>query len=212
MCESANIVIVDYGAGNLESVVRAFARAGAAARITADAAAVSAAQAIVLPGVGAFDTAMARLQDTGIDTVLRERVAQGHTPVLGICLGFQMFTRASAEGRAAGFAWIDGESQRFPAGPETPVKVPHIGWNDVLPQGDSPLFRGLGARPCFYFAHSYYVDCLSPAAVVAETDYGRRFTAVVQQGPLVGVQFHPEKSHDNGARFLRNFLEMNGLA
>jgi glutamine amidotransferase len=204
-------IIVDYGAGNLVSVLRAFRLAGSEARISADPEEVARAKRIVLPGVGFFDVAMENLRSTGILPVLERRVRQEGTPILGICLGMQMFTRFSEEGNAPGLGWIDAETKRFrPA--EAAVKVPHLGWNEIQSAASCPLLKGLPPESCFYFAHSYYVDCAGEAAVKASTRYGVEFAAVIQQDNIFGVQFHPEKSHDNGLHFLRRFLELTAHA
>lgn len=198
------IAIVDYGAGNLESVVRAFHKLGEPATITQRAEDITCATRIVLPGVGFFDSAMALLRERGLVEVLERRVRQGGVPVLGICLGFQMFARHSEEGDAAGLGWLDAEVRKLPAGD---LKIPHIGWNDLAWQPGAALGAGLKPGACFYFAHSYYVDLSPSHAPAATCSYGAEFTAAVQHGNLFGVQFHPEKSHENGLRLLQNFLE-----
>lgn len=207
------VVILDYGAGNLASVVRGLRRAGVEAVVSSRHRDVAAAKGIVLPGVGFFDAAMERLRSGGLLGLLEERVLGARVPVLGICLGMQMFTEHSEEGDAAGLGWIRGRTMRFrfEGGVDAP-KVPHLGWTAVRRCAEGPLFDALPPLPCFYFAHSYHIACTDAAVVAAEADYGIRFPAAVHWGNIYGTQFHPEKSHDNGARFLRNFVKAAGLA
>jgi len=203
------IVVVNYGVGNMESVLRAFHRLGAEARLSAGPADIAAADHLILPGVGFFDKAMGRLRDTGLLDPLHHKVVEEKTPVLGICLGFQMLTRHSEEGDTEGLGWIDAETKAFDFTKQEPrPKVPHIGWNQLAPANGHALFDTLNTDSCYYFAHSYYVTCNDPAALVATTDYGLPFASVVQRDNIFGTQFHPEKSHDSGTRFLQRFLEL----
>ena len=197
------IIIINYGIGNLDSVVRAFRRADAEVAISSTREDLSAAEGIVLPGVGSFGQAMASLRESGLLPVLNQKVLENHTPVLGICLGFQMFTRCSEEGDAEGLGWIEGQTRRLSSGP---LPIPHIGWNDLARRGDSVLLAGVPDDACFYFAHSYFVECREDA-VLATTDYGMPFAAAVEAGPIFGTQFHPEKSLANGLKVVRNFVE-----
>jgi glutamine amidotransferase len=196
------IVIINYGIGNLDSVVRAFRRADAAVAISSDVKAVEAAEGVVLPGVGSFEPAMATLRDSGLLPVLNRRVFEARTPVLGICLGFQMFTRHSEEGDAEGLGWLDGRTRRL----SCDLPIPHIGWNDTARRGDSILFAGVPEDASFYFAHSYCVECQDDA-IRATTEYGESFASAVEAAPIFGTQFHPEKSLANGLKVVRNFVE-----
>ncbi len=203
------IAIVDYGAGNLESVVRAFSKLGEEARITRSVEDLDAATRIVLPGVGFFDKAMQFLRDSGLAEALHRRVLVEQTPLLGICLGFQMFCRHSEEGDAAGLGWLDATVQRLPTAGQ---KIPHIGWNEPQWSAGHPWAAGLKPGACFYFAHSYCVTQADPGVVAATCGYGVEFTAAVQRDNLFGIQFHPEKSHENGLCLLKNFLEISHRA
>lgn len=203
------IAIVDYGAGNLESVVRAFTRLGEEARITQSPEEVAAADRIVLPGVGFFDKAIQFLHARGLAAVLERRALGERVPLLGICLGFQMLCAHSEEGDAAGLGWLDAQVRRLPG---NGLKVPHIGWNDPAWAPGHPWAEGLKPGACFYFAHSYYVDAGDADTVAATCAYGVPFAAAAQRGNLFGVQFHPEKSHENGLRLLQNFLEISARA
>lgn len=202
------IVIVDYGMGNLGSIANMLRKAGAEARIASAADEVARAGKLVLPGVGAFDAGMRNLEERGLLPALRERALGAKVPVLGICLGMQLFCRSSEEGSREGLGWFDARCVRFrfPEG-AAPRKVPHMGWNTVAAVRESALFRGMPPVPRFYFVHSFHVVCRDPGDVLATTDYGIPFASAVGRGNLLGVQFHPEKSHSFGMRLLRNFAE-----
>ncbi|MDI7274522.1 MAG: imidazole glycerol phosphate synthase subunit HisH [Anaerolineae bacterium] len=195
------IAIVDYGIGNLRSVEKAFLHVGADALVTADPAVAAAAEAIVLPGVGAFGDGMAQLRGSGFIAVLEEAAASGR-PILGICLGMQLLFEESEEmGRHAGLGLLPGRVRRFAPG----LKVPHIGWNQVHVVRPSALLEGLAQDSYAYFVHSYFVDPGDERTVLATTNYGRPFASVVGRGQIFGLQFHPEKSQEVGLHVLRNF-------
>ena len=202
------IAIVDYGIGNLRSVEKALQRVGAEAWVTADPADLDAARGIVLPGVGAFGDGMAHLQARRlVDPVLRQ--VERKKPLLGICLGMQLLFEESDEmGLHRGLGLLPGRVVRFPNGE---LKVPHIGWNQLWQAGNGPemaLLEGIPHGTHAYFVHSYYVAPEEPGDVLARTDYGIEFAAVVGRGRIFGAQFHPEKSQDVGLRLLRNFAGM----
>lgn len=203
------ITLIDYGAGNLASVARMFTRLGESVDITADPAHVARAECLVLPGVGFFDQAMTTLHRRGLTPLLHDLVLEKGVPVLGICLGMQMFARSSEEGSASGLGWIDGHVKRLPSHTaEGTLRVPHIGWNDVTFVDESLFSTFLGTQACFYFAHSYYVALNEAEVAAGYTDYGMSFPSVICKGNIIGVQFHPEKSHKNGERLLRAFLDL----
>jgi glutamine amidotransferase len=193
------IALVDSGGANLASVRLALARLGVDAELTADPARIRAAERVLLPGVGAAPAGMARLRAAGLCDCVR-RLTQ---PVLGICLGMQLLFERSAEGDTPCLALVPGQVQRLQPG--AGVSVPHIGWNQVMQRRDTPLLRGLEDGAWFYFVHSYAATV--GADTVASARHGVEFAAVVQRGNFLGVQFHPERSADAGARVLRNFLE-----
>jgi imidazole glycerol-phosphate synthase subunit HisH len=198
------IALVDSGVGNLRSVAKALAAAGAEVEQTADPAVIAAAGKVALPGVGAFGDTMDGLRRRGLIPVL-EQVAAGGVPLLGICVGMQVLFESSDElGRHAGLGFLPGRVRRFEL---SDLKVPHTGWNQLVPQGNSPLLRGLPAGSYAYFNHSYYCEAAEPADVAATTIYGLVYPSAVQRGRLYGVQFHPEKSQAVGLAILRNFVE-----
>lgn len=200
------ITIVDYGMGNLGSILNMFKRIGASAEITGNLDALSRASKLLLPGVGAFDSAMSRINESGIRDVLDRKALQERIPVLGICLGMQLLTRSSDEGQLAGLGWINAVTRRFP--PSAGLKVPHMGWNIATPVRAHPLIGDLLEESRFYFVHSYYVEVDDPRDALLKATHGVQFDAAVSHGNIHGAQFHPEKSHKFGMRFLANFAKL----
>jgi len=194
------IAIADYGMGNRRSVEKALEHVGARSAITADHDEVGAADAVILPGVGAFPEAMRNLRATGLDEVLRERAAAG-VPLLGICLGMQLLFESSSEHEGAeGLGILPGAVTRLDA-----PKLPHIGWNLVTLERGSQLTSGLGEATAFYHVHSFVCRPADEGDVVGRGEYGERFASIVERGNVKGAQFHPEKSSRDGLRLLRNF-------
>jgi imidazole glycerol-phosphate synthase subunit HisH len=195
------VVVLDYGSGNLRSAQRALQRAGAEVEVTADSGAALAADGLVVPGVGAFAACMAGLVAAGGDQVIRKRVAAA-APVLGICVGMQVLFESGDEHgeRTAGCGCWPGEIRKLRA-----QVLPHMGWNTVLPAAGSRLLAGLGAETMFYFVHSYAATT-APVPVTSWAHHGEDFVAMVEDGPLTATQFHPEKSSDAGAALLANWL------
>jgi glutamine amidotransferase len=199
----AGIVIVDYGMANLRSVQKAFERVGATAEITSDPAAVAKAEKLVLPGVGAFRDAIARLRESGLAEPIVGHIESGK-PFLGICLGLELlFTRSHEDGVFEGLNVLPGEIVRFRNLPG--LKVPHMGWNHLKFNESCPLFRGLPADSAVYFVHSYYAAPVNKDLTSATADYPEPFTAAVWRDNLFATQFHPEKSQAVGLRMLKNF-------
>lgn len=199
------VAIVDYGMCNLDSVRRATEECGADPFVTDDPADLRSADRIVLPGVGAFPDAMHALQDRKLDIALTEEVIGRGIPFLGVCLGMQLIAEHGEEGGdTPGLGWFPGRVIKL-VPTEVDRRVPHIGWNELVPSQESVLFNGVPDRADFYFVHSYWLDC--PAdLVVATTPYCGSVTAVVQRDNIYGVQFHPEKSQRHGFQLFRNFL------
>lgn len=207
------IVVLDYGMGNPASISNMIRKAGGSAQLTSDPDLVSDAKAIVLPGVGAFDNGMKKLTELGLIEVLNHKVHSGNTPFLGICLGMQLLFDKSEEGSSAGLCWLHGQVKRFDFSTvdnRSRLKIPHMGWNLVHPAKDDLVFNGLEKESRFYFVHSYHVSCDDEADILAVTHYGIDFTCAVRKGNMLGVQFHPEKSHRFGLTLFRNFLESAG--
>lgn len=200
------ITIVDYGMGNLGSIQNMFNRIGVPSQVTGDIGAVERARKILLPGVGAFDSAMQRINESGLRAALDRKALQERIPIMGICLGMQLLTRSSEEGQLPGLGWVAAATRRFPN--DMGLKVPHMGWNIVTSARASALTDGLAADSRYYFVHSYYVKTDDPATSLQTTHYGITFAAVVEHGNLYGAQFHPEKSHKFGMRFLANFARI----
>lgn len=202
MSESS-IAIIDYGMGNLKSVSNALNHLGYSCHITNDPAHIRDSNIIILPGVGAFGTAMKNLRSLGLDSVLTEEVMVKKKPFLGICLGMQLIAETSDEkGSHSGLGWIKGKIKHLP---ETGLRIPHVGWNILNYKDESPLYQGLGKNPSVYFVHSYYMECNQELAD-AYSDYGLPFTVSVCQDNIHAVQYHPEKSHHTGLHILQNFL------
>ena len=198
---SREVVVVDYGMGNLRSVARALERADAEVRITSDSQTLSQADALVLPGVGAADAAMRSLEAHRLVGPIREYVATGR-PFLGVCLGLQLLFQSTEEGDAPCLGIVPGKVRRLPSG----LKVPHMGWNWVNFRRDHPLFQGLGPGGHFYFVHSFFPDPEEQDSVVGVTQYGLTFCSAIGQGNLIATQFHPEKSGPAGLRIYNNFV------
>ncbi len=200
------ITIIDYGAGNIGSVLNMIRHVGEQAEVTGDPAGVLGAKKILLPGVGSFDNAMTRLAGLGLVEPLKERARAG-APFLGICLGMQLLAHESEEGRMAGLGLIPGRVRRFRfEGDAVKLKIPHMGWNRVTPVRAHPLGQGLEEGARFYFVHSYYFDCERDEDVLFRSVYGHELTSGVQRDNVMGVQFHPEKSHRFGMQLIRNFV------
>ena len=202
------ITIVDYGVGNLGSILNMLKKIGAKAQTSSDPDVLRQAKKLILPGVGAFDPGMRKLNEVGLVPLLNELVREKKVPVLGLCLGMQLMTKGSEEGTEAGLGWIDAETVRFKFGPENAhLKVPHMGWNMLDIRREHPLVSDLEPESRFYFVHSYHIVCKDEADVVAYTDYGYPLAAVINKGNIMGAQFHPEKSHKFGMQLLKNFAE-----
>ena len=201
------LAVIDYGAGNLRSVLHALNHLGVESiRLVRDGRDLQAARKIILPGVGAFGAGMQKLHEQNLVNPIRDAIRIG-TPYLGICLGMQfLFERSDEMGVHEGLCLLPGEVTRFPQQPQ--LKVPHMGWNQIVQHRESPLLRSIGLDSYAYFVHSYYCVPANHDDIVATVDYGVRFTAVVQHDNIFGVQFHPEKSQRFGLQVLTNFLEI----
>lgn len=204
------IVIVDYGVGNLGSIINMLKKAGARAIASSNPDVLQQAEKLILPGVGAFDAGMDKLNECGLVPLLNHLALEKKVPFLGLCLGLQLMTKRSEEGQTSGLGWLEAETLRFKfEADQAHLKVPHMGWNTLEIRRSHPLFAGLDPEARFYFVHSFYVQSHDPDAVLAETDYGGYFHSIFAKDNIMGFQFHPEKSHKYGMRLLKNFAEMS---
>lgn len=203
------ITVVDYGMGNLGSIMNMLRKIGVPARLSSSPGEIGNADKLILPGVGSFDAGMRNLADRGLVDPLAEKAVARGAPVLGICLGMQLMAKRSEEGTLPGLGWIDAEVVRFrPPLEGERLKVPHMGWNTVAAGKNCPLFRGSGPELRYYFVHSYHVVCGDPSDIAGTSRHGTEFVSAFHRGNLYGVQFHPEKSHKFGMGLLRNFAEV----
>ncbi len=203
------ITLVDYGVGNISAFQNAYKRLDIPTRIARNNEDLEIAEKLILPGIGSFDYAMTRLNDSGMRDKLDKLVLEDKIPVIGICVGMQMMGNKSAEGKLEGLKWIDSEILKFDENLITHrTKLPHMGWNEVYPINDHPLFYGLEKGAVFYFLHSFYFKCNNPTDIIANTEYGVSFSSAVNRENIYGVQFHPEKSHQYGENLLYNFAKL----
>jgi imidazole glycerol-phosphate synthase subunit HisH len=200
------IAIVNYGSGNIQAIANIYGRLSVPFVVAATPGDLVGVDRIILPGVGAFDQAMNELDASGIRQALDVCVLNERKPILGICVGMQLLAKSSEEGGAKGLGWLDATVKRFEHSTFGLTRqLPHLGWNTVNPARADALFAGVEAQHGYYFLHSYYFSCHDPDDVLASTDYGGQFTCAVRRQNVYGVQFHPEKSHQNGVQLLKNF-------
>jgi imidazole glycerol-phosphate synthase subunit HisH len=199
--------VVDYGMGNLGSIINMITHLGHTAQASGDPAVIASASRLILPGVGAFDAGMRQLIDSGLGTALEDCISVRRVPLLGICLGLHLLGRGSQEGTLPGLGWLDATAVKFsfPDQPEL-LKIPHMGWNTLTVERADPLLSNLPQDSRFYFVHSYYMAARMKEQVLATTVHGHPFPSVMRRENVWGVQFHPEKSHRFGMKILENFL------
>ena len=200
------ITIVNYGMGNLGSVINMFKRIKVESKISSDPDEIVHASKVLLPGVGAFDSAMSRIHQINLAEVLNQKALKEKVPILGICLGMQLLMEGSEEGVLPGFGWLKGTCHKFQN--SHGLKVPHMGWNTAELPKPNPLTANLGEEPRFYFVHSYYVRCSNPQDSILKTTYGVEFDSACNRDNIYGAQFHPEKSHKFGMKLLENFARL----
>jgi len=203
------ITIINYGLGNIRAFVNVYERLNIKIKIAEKACDLKSASKIILPGVGAFDYAMNKLNESGMRDELEKLVIEYKIPVLGICVGMQIMASSSEEGKQSGLCWIDGHVKLF----DTTLipyqtKLPHMGWNDMKSVIGNRLTSDLGSDPRFYFLHSYHFVCNNESDIVATTQYGTTYPSVINRDNIYGIQFHPEKSHANGIKVLSNFANL----
>lgn len=197
------ITIINCGLGNLSSISNMLTHLNIPSIIADDPHTIQNAKKLILPGVGAFDTAIKNLKANGIWDMLNYAVIENKIPILGLCLGMQMMTKGSEEGQQPGFGWVNAVTKKFPS--QKQYRIPHIGWSEVKPTRLKDFFKVYNDELKFYFAHSYFVECFEAHDIVATTAYGTQFTSMFQKDNMIGVQFHPEKSHHYGMAFLDYF-------
>lgn len=204
--EHAHITVVDYGIGNISSIVNMVRKIGFPVTVSNKPKDILNAEKLILPGVGSFDRAMKNLRDRGYLEVLTQRVIFDKTPIIGICLGMQLLTQGSEEGCEPGLGWIAADTVRFQLdSEEARLKIPHMGWGTVRVCKSNPIMPFCDSVRRFYFVHSYHVSCRDPEDVLATSYHGSEFTSAICKDNILGVQFHPEKSHKFGFELFRNF-------
>jgi imidazole glycerol-phosphate synthase subunit HisH len=202
----SDIIIIDYGMGNLRSVQKKFERIGVDAEVSEDLNKIQNAKKLILPGVGHFANGVRNLKESGIWDILNKRVTIDKVPIIGICLGMQLMAKKSEEGDVLGLGWFDANVIRFRVSDTVKYKVPQMGWNNLSIMKESPFFKGINPSAQFYFVHSYHWLCDSVGDELATTQYDYNFTSAVFKENILGVQFHPEKSHEQGEILLKNFI------
>ena len=203
------IVIVDYGMGNLGSVLKSIKKINSDVIISRSGEDILKAKKLVLPGVGNFSKGMENLNELNYIDILNDRVLKDKIPILGICLGMQLFASCSEEGGSLGLSWLDATVVRFHITDKMKWKVPHIGWNSIqiIKKNDS-LLNGINNNDLFYFVHSYHMKCNDKLDILTSTNYDNTFVSSVSRSNIYGTQFHPEKSHDNGFNIIKNFISI----
>lgn len=206
------LAIIDYGVGNLLSIKNMLKRIGYTdVEITDQPEMIEKAERIILPGVGHFDYGMTNLNQKNLIQVLNKKVLSEKVPLLGICLGAQLITNGSEEGVEPGLGWINAHVIRFDSLriQNEGLKIPHMGWTEAIPHRKHPLNEGFTEHTRFYFVHTYHIQCVDEENILMDSFYGMPFTAAIQHQNIIGVQFHPEKSHKYGMKLLENFLSFN---
>ncbi|MFZ2656384.1 MAG: imidazole glycerol phosphate synthase subunit HisH [Victivallales bacterium] len=201
------IVIVDYGMGNIRSIHYKLQKNGIESKVSSLSSDILSADKLILPGVGHFKQGMENLRKFNLIDALHRKVLEEKTPVMGICLGIQLFTNFSEEGDCEGLKWIDAETKRFRFD-GLGLSIPHVGWNSIKLRRPSTLFAGMPDDKRYYFTHSYHLVCNNDEDILAESEYGYPFVAAIQLENIYGTQFHPEKSHKDGMRVLLNFCRL----
>jgi imidazole glycerol-phosphate synthase subunit HisH len=203
------ITIIDYGLGNIRAFVNVYNRLNIKTKVASKASDIKGATKIILPGVGAFDYAMSRLNSSGMRDELENQVLGKKIPVVGICVGMQMLAKSSDEGILPGLGWIDAKVKLFDSSLILyKTQLPHMGWNTMTPIKDNKLLNGFNGSSRFYFLHSYYFYCNNNNDIIAKSEYGITYASAVNHDNIYGIQFHPEKSHSNGIQLLYNFAKL----
>ena len=203
------ITIIDYGLGNIRAFFNAYQRIGIDVKIGKNIDDIKKATKLILPGVGSFDYAMKLLNSSGYRDLLERQVHDNKIPLIGICVGMQILAKSSEEGKLPGLGWINGNVRKFnPDLIPYKTQLPHMGWNTIHIKKSNELLKNLSENSRFYFLHSFYFECNNNEDVIAETEYGLIFSSAINSSNIYGIQFHPEKSHDNGITLLHNFAKL----
>lgn len=203
------ITLIDYGSGNIHAIANIYKQLNIPYRLSNDPEELLHSQKLILPGVGDFDETMIMFEKNGLKAALNEAVIAKKIPILGVCVGMQIMGNFSDEGTKEGFGWISGDVRKLR--PELLVSkphLPHLGWNSIEPNLENPLFKNINSEKGFYFLHSYYFDCENQENICAKTLYGMEFASAINHENVYGVQFHPEKSHQNGINIFQNFYDL----
>lgn len=206
---SPAVTIIDYGVGNTGSLMNMLKKIHIDAKISIYPEEIDSADKLILPGIGSFDYGMDRLKQLDLIDVLRTTVLQRNTPILGICLGMQLFTKSSEEGIRPGLGWFNAETVRFRPPDSSQIKIPHMGWEMLEIRKSHNLFRESAVNAMYYFVHSYHVVCHDTEDILTTSSYGYDFVSSIAKDNIIGVQFHPEKSHKYGMKILENFCKDN---
>lgn len=202
------IAVLGYGLGNIRAFLNIYEQLNIECIVATEASQLRDADRFILPGVGAFDHAMLQLASSGLKEALTDEVIEKKKPVLGVCVGMQMLADSSEEGEESGLGWIPGTVRKIQFAEGTKRILPHMGWNQIDISNGHPLLKGLDEAFGFYFLHSYYFSCRAQDNSIATADYAAPFACAVAENHIMGVQFHPEKSHHNGIQLLKNFAEI----
>ncbi len=200
------IAIVDYGSGNIQAIKNIYKRLNIPCEVSASPDVLSNADKLILPGVGAFDDSMNKLNTSGLKIILDKQVLEEKIPILGVCVGMQIMANSSEEGNSPGLGWIDAKVRRFDE--ESLLikpKLPHMGWNSIASKKESSILNGIDKNKGFYFLHSYFIECNDKENILTTTDYCSNFASSFSKSNIYGFQFHPEKSHANGIQLFKNF-------
>lgn len=205
---SLKITIIDYGMGNLQSVAKKLAQFKVDYKISSDAKEIEQSDKLILPGVGHFSKAIENIKQRNLYNVINEMVVEKQKPILGICLGMQLMAKSSEEGNAEGFGWFDAEVLKINVNNTLRYKVPHMGWNQVSIEKQSNLMKGIIDNSEYYFVHSFHLKPNNSEDILNYTTYESKFVSAVEKNNIFGVQYHPEKSHENGSMLIKNFIEL----
>ncbi|MBD1143777.1 imidazole glycerol phosphate synthase subunit HisH [Pelagibacterales bacterium SAG-MED33] len=202
------IGIIDYGLGNINAISNIYNKLKIQNIIISTPKDFDKSEKFILPGVGAFDSAMTLLKKSNFILEIRRQIFEKNKKILGICVGMQIFAKNSSEGKNSGLNWINADVRKLNSENQNNLRLPHMGWNSIKITNNDLLLSGLEEDEYFYFCHSYYFNCVNQKNILAETNYGHEFPCVIKNDNIYGIQFHPEKSHDSGLKILKNFAQL----